>query len=196
LSGHRSDDGPGRLPSLAALVRGADEIIRKLAPETAEHVGAGPNRIEGVGWATVELDRAAEEFRVGLDLPRSGAFRDGPPDGFLGAHTRFAFVRRRGIWIVLVEPSTEGRLAAFLARHGEGIAAVYVTRPKAERTLAGVGTTNVAPGHEAPIEPAPAASSTPSRVVDGPLGRQQGLAGDRSGPWLILLDSVPGAAED
>jgi hypothetical protein len=191
LRGQGSDVGPGRLLSLGGLVRGAQDIVRRLAPETGEHVGAGLGGIEGVGWATVELDRAAEEFRVGLGLPRSGAFRDGPPDGFLGAHTRLARVRPSGLWIVLVEPSTEGRLAAFLARHGEGIAAAYVAGPVADR-----GWPMAPDGRDS--GPRWGAGGTPPAWTSSPLGSQRLLAGGRFGPWVIRVDepfeAAPGEA--
>jgi hypothetical protein len=75
--------------------------------------------------------------------------------------------------MLLLEPSTEGRLAAFLARHGEGVAAVYVQ-------AAGLADTG--------------GESLPGRLFDGgsgrengPLGAQRWLAGDRWGPWLIAV---------
>ena len=90
--------------------------------------------IVGLGWATVELERAAEDLdsafnRAGLPQP---AWAPAPRDDLLGATTWLS----REWWptwgsedppaIVLLEPDTEGRLAATLAKFGEGVAAIYV----------------------------------------------------------------------
>jgi hypothetical protein len=76
------------------------------------------------GWATVELDRAAGEL-AGL-LDEGASFSDAPRSALLGARCRAGRARadENGVrWIVLLEPDTEGRVAAFLARAGEGWAA-------------------------------------------------------------------------
>jgi hypothetical protein len=84
----------------------------------------------GVGWATVELDRAETELAEWL-VPREGdAPGDAGEDGVephLGARAR---CRRSdglpGGTIVFLEPTTEGRLAASLVRDGEGPCALYL----------------------------------------------------------------------
>ena len=75
-------------------------------------------------WATVEMERALVEF--GLNPARAAAAVDDP---LLGA--RVLVVRQDDVDtpIALAEPSTEGRLAATLARHGEGPAGRYVGLP-------------------------------------------------------------------
>jgi hypothetical protein len=78
--------------------------------------------IVGIGWATVELDRAEREL-VGLGC--SGWDR-APRDDLLGATARQC--RGSSLRYVLLEPDTEGRVAASLARFGEGVAAVYLGR--------------------------------------------------------------------
>ena len=80
------------------------------------------SRPVGRGWATVELDRAEPHVRglLGGDLQ----FSDTPRSALLGARCRRA-ATTDGEWIVLLEPDTEGRLAAFLARHGEGWAVTW-----------------------------------------------------------------------
>jgi hypothetical protein len=71
-----------------------------------------------VGWATVEIERAAAEL--------AAIAEPAPADLLLGAHA--ALARRRGASaLVLLEPSTEGLLAASLARFGEGPAVLYVS---------------------------------------------------------------------
>ena len=80
------------------------------------------SRAVGRGWATVELDRAEAHVRdlLGGNLQ----FSDAPRSALLGARCRRA-ARTDSEWIVLLEPDTEGRLAAFLARHGEGWAVTW-----------------------------------------------------------------------
>jgi hypothetical protein len=110
----------------------------------------------GRGWATVDLDRAEAGLR---GLIGDGAdFEDAPRSTSLGAKAR----RARGIdgdWIVLLEPDTEGRLAGFLARHGEGWAATWR-----------------------------AVDSIPGRAVTGPIGAEL-LAADQPirGPFRLLV---------
>jgi hypothetical protein len=83
-------------------------------------------RMIAVGWATVELDRAALELATGLDLTPE-AFEPAPRSAVLGCACRVAAgILAHGVSIVLLEPDTEGRLAAWLARVGEGPAAVWL----------------------------------------------------------------------
>jgi hypothetical protein len=67
-----------------------------------------------VGVATVDLERAARSF--------GGLVEWLPDDALLGASAARPTEPR----VVLLEPATEGRLAATLARAGEGPAAVYL----------------------------------------------------------------------
>lgn len=118
----------------------------------------------GRGWATVELQRAEDEVRdlLGGDL----RFSDTRRSALLGARCRRAATTDEE-WIVLLEPDTEGRLAGFLARQGEGWAATWETgdpRP---------------PGVEEP------------RGVPGPLGlellrREQPIRG----PFRLILTTA------
>ena len=80
------------------------------------------SRAVGRGWATVELDRAEAEVRaaLGVDL----RFAEAQRSRLLGARCRRA-ATPDGEWIVLLEPDTEARLAASLARRGEGWAATW-----------------------------------------------------------------------
>lgn len=89
------------------------------------------SRLIGRGWATVELERAAGEL---ADLLRPGmSFEEAPRSALLGARCLRGRARPDGDpaadWIVLLEPDTEGRLAAFLARSGEGWAATWSGPP-------------------------------------------------------------------
>jgi hypothetical protein len=75
-----------------------------------------------VGWATVELDRAAIELAP-LVAPGE-RFEPAPDCEILGARCRVAragdAASAGAPLVILLEPTTEGRLAATLARHGEG----------------------------------------------------------------------------
>ena len=84
----------------------------------------GAQRVVGRGWATVEMDRANAELS---HLVGWGGFDPVERSALLGARCRRARAldTTEGEWIVLLEPDTEGRLAAFLARHGEGWAATW-----------------------------------------------------------------------
>lgn len=134
--------------------------------------------IVGIGWATVELERAAEDLsaafvRAGMPQP---AWTPAPRDDLLGAT---AWVSREWwpTWgsddppaVVLLEPDTEGRLAAALARSGEGVGGVYL---------------------------APRPGDPPDRIDPVRLGRPSGgplgsgrivLARPTWGPHVVVLD--------
>jgi len=77
--------------------------------------------VVGIGWATVELDRAARE------LSGIGTFEATHRDANLGASARRARLGDRARpAVLLLEPAAEGILAAALARFGEGVAAAYL----------------------------------------------------------------------
>jgi hypothetical protein len=129
-----------------------------------------PSRAVG-GWATVELDRAEIEVAGALaalhDL-RDPRVEDAPDERVLGARCRLLrYTADRDM--LLLEPSSEGRLAAALVRHGEGSVALYL--------LADPG---------AP-ERARRAGFRLSSEGRGPFGRERlVIAGPRWGPFLLL----------
>jgi len=133
-----------------------------------------------LGWATVDLDRAEHAFRdalVGFTL----ASEDMPDDLLLGARCRLIRTGVPGVAIVLLlEPFTEGRLAAILARHGEGPAAIWL--------LEGPTSTSVAIAAAASEPVMPRSSS-----AQGPFGTEVLLRdGARAGPYRILIVAAPG----
>ncbi len=142
--------------------------------------------IVGIGWATIELERAAEDLDAAFDragMPKP-AWTPTSRDDLLGA-TAWASREWWPTWgdddppaIVLLEPDTEGRLAATLARSGEGVAAIYVAPRPSDP-----------PGR---IDPARLGRSTP-----GPLGSGRLLlARPTWGPNVIVLDRpVPAARQ-
>jgi hypothetical protein len=139
-------------------------------PAGAEDVDSQPALAEI--WATVDLDRAM------ADLATTGDAL--PDDPLLGAAIRL--VRREtGPPIALAEPTTEGRLAASLARFGEGPAGRYVAAPNglpaAARELAARGV-------------------RVSRPADGPFGRSVlVLGGPVAGPHLVLVAPAAGTID-
>jgi len=147
-------------------------------------LAAPPFRLVGVGWATVELDRAEAELDPWLEpAPGGRDRRDGREVGrsagdgtepHLGARTR---VRHSpglpGEALVLAEPVTEGRLAAALARDGEGPCALYL---------------EPAAGLEAWLMAAAARGLGVSPVRPGPLGPSVLIAGIPTGPHLVIVD--------
>lgn len=143
--------------------------VTELLARFAASLGKG---VVAVGWATVELDRAASQVGAALGVV-PGAFEDAAPEPLLGAHCRLGPViegpgEGRGFRVVLLEPSTEGRLAATLARLGEGPAAAWVERR----------------------------SAMPSRLsveAVGPLGAARlVLGGPIHGPHILLLGTPAG----
>jgi hypothetical protein len=105
-----------------------------------------PLHVLGLGWATVELERAAHD--LARRLPGSAPFDEGPADTLLGAAClvgrplTFAGGTADPVRVVLLEPSTEGRLAASLARHGEGPAVLWLVddgRPDVQLSRPGHG---------------------------------------------------------
>ena len=104
---------------LAADLAAAAESIRSAASVRDPWLADLP--LAGIGWATVELDRATRE------LAEAGPFGAAPRDVALGASARRSSTGRGSPpAIVLLEPDAEGLLAAALARFGEGVRAVYL----------------------------------------------------------------------
>ena len=125
-----------------------------------------------VGWATVDLDRATLELTP--RLVAGTAFREAPDCELLGARCRIGRLGEPGAdgasLVILLEPSTEGRLAVTLARHDEGWCATWW-----------------------PAEVDPSGEPTPPTSVrrDGPLGPERlVLGGPPSGPHRLLVEAA------
>ena len=170
------DDDPrpaGRL-LLEPVPDGEDALP---APEAA----AAPLVLTGLGWGTVELDRAEDELSMWLGpgpaAPPDGVTPDGDghlPDEQLGARARLrASGGLPGAWTVLLEPSSEGRAAAALARDGEGPIALYL-RPAA--------------GLDAWLARAGASGVTAGSPRAGPFGPQVLLPGAMTGPHVVVTE--------
>ena len=146
--------------------------------------GAAAPRIEslpdlllaGVGWATVELDRAETELADWL-AGRAPDPADDVSDAHLGARAR---VREAdglpGDTMVLLEPTTEGRLAASLVRDGEGPCGLYCWAPLGiDAWLAGARERGVAVSHRA------AGPFGESVLVPGPSA---------AGPHVVVVERL------
>jgi hypothetical protein len=135
-------------------------------------------------WATVDLERTLVE-RARVEPPAGLAGLASPAnDDLLGArvvvvpggHRHAESPAATAIAIAIAEPATEGRLAATLARNGEGPAGQYVAvgddleAAQARAAEAGIGL---------------------SRLGLGPFGPSMLLlTGPASGPLLILCERV------
>jgi GNAT superfamily N-acetyltransferase len=103
--------------------------------------------VTGIGWSTVDLERAERE--LGL------AFQDAVPDAILGARTRIN-TEHLSVPLVLLEPATEGRLAASLARLGEGPVVTWLAGPAPTAGPAGpAGPPALGPFGEERLDPGP-----------------------------------------
>jgi hypothetical protein len=135
-------------------------------------------RVIGTGVATVDLDQAEERARA---MIAHRAITDAPDDVLLGARCRVV-IAEEGPSIVLLEPITEGRLAASLARFGQETVVSYLSP--------------VVPGEDV-VGPAAIAGISLSSATPGPLGLSRlVLGGPAWGPHVILVERVgPGDVE-
>jgi hypothetical protein len=125
------------------------------------------HRVLALGWATVELDRAARE--LAHLLAPGAAFDTAASSVLLGARSRSAPAAEAGLRIVLLETETEGRLAAWLARSGEGWAVTWALAP-----------------------PSDTGSGALSAARPGPFGFERlRLGGGLAGPHRLVVEAVP-----
>ena len=131
---------------------------------------AGPGAVTVAEiWATVDTDRTLIDLDARVGSPVAN-------DELLGARvTVIAATPSRAV-LAIAEPTTEGRLAAGLARHGEGPAGQYVA---------------VGDDLEAARVRAAEVGIGLSRVAAGPFGSSMlVLNGPVSGPHVILCERV------
>ena len=151
------------------LLAGGDDILARARLDNPALEGA---TLVAIGWATVEIERAERELETAIG--DGGSWAEAPRDALLGARAGvYRSIAAERPLVVVLEPDTEGRLAASLARHGEGVAAAYVTVRAGEVLTAG-------------------AFGIPA---GGPLGRGRRLArGGIGEPSIIVLDTHPSAS--
>lgn len=158
----------GSLP--AALVGTAGTAV-ETAGRAVETAGRAVEPPAALGWATVELDRAVRELGDTLGI-RPERFAASADSRFLGARCRVAQAALPGrAALVVLEPATEGRLAATLARYGEGPAVIWL----AVADLAHA------------VDVARAAGIATSAGRDGPFGVERLLGGPIHGPHRLLV---------
>jgi hypothetical protein len=123
----------------------AAERIRAFAADavSAARLPDGAGRLVAVGWATVETDRAVGELADALGIAPT-SFQAALPSVVLGASCLVLDVPLPGdVALAVVEPATEGRIAAGLARWDEGpLVAWYAaaeTEPRADGRLGPFG---------------------------------------------------------
>ena len=121
-----------------------------------------------LGWATVDLDRAAAELAGELGFAVA-EFLAAPDSIILGARCRVADgVLPGGARLAILEPRSEGRLAAALARHGEGPLVTWARSSDPPRRR-------------------------PATVRPGPFGPERLQPGvPVQGPFLLLVEDEPG----
>jgi hypothetical protein len=129
-------------------------------------------RVIATGVATLDLDQAEERARATIAHRAITHARD---DVLLGARCRIVIVEH-GPSLVLLEPNTEGRLAASLARFGQEPVVSYMS--------------SVAPADDV-VGSAATAGIRLSPPTPGPLGMSRlVLGGPAWGPHLILVEPL------
>ena len=137
------------------------EAVARLAAVTGADVMDLP--VIALGWATVDAERVAGQLR------EHGPFELAADEPILGADCRVG--RAAAVRLAILEPNTEGRLAATLARHDEGPAVLWVV------------------GYPAP-------DLRLSGPADGPFGRERlVLGGPLGGRHLLVVDQPAGTIE-
>lgn len=137
-------------------------------------------RAIAIGWATVDLDRAAGELTAALGLRGDRPFRPAARSEVLGATCRVAAeVLLDGASLVVLEPDTEGRLAASLARFDEGPLATWLAVAEPAPGIAALGE----------------AGLTVSSGRGGPFGLERLIVGRLdvpTGPHRLLVSRAAG----
>ena len=93
----------------------ADAVASLATATEADAIGLP---VIALGWATVDTDRAAARLRA------YGPFEPAADETILGG--RCCVGRPAPVALAILEPNTEGRLAATLARYDEGPAVLWV----------------------------------------------------------------------
>jgi hypothetical protein len=144
--------------------------VSRLAAARSRLEPLGGVTVVALGYATVDLDEAED---VAKSRFGDVTVRPAPDDALLGARCRIVVVAS-GPWIVLLEPATEGRLAASLARYGQVPVAEYLaTTSDDANAMAAAASAGIA------LSPRTA----------GPFGLERlVLDGAPWGPHLILVE--------
>ena len=160
-------DTPERI--YARLIAGAGALAATAGDASEGDAPPNERRVLAVIWATVDRDRVLADLDVAAERLAE--------DPHLGASV--TLVRPAdGHPIAILEPVTEGRLAATLARRGEGPGGEYVETPLSLEAIGGA---------------AAAAGLVIGRPADGPFGRSVLVLPRRAGgPHLVLVEPSAG----
>ena len=164
----------------------AGEALRTtLAALAADAPPVAASRLHALGWATVELDRAERELTVDLGLAPD-AFIEAPDSAVMGARCRVALeTLPGGVALVILEPATEGRLSAGLARYGEAPLAAWFVLDGSSGAVMPPPTVTSAGEPARAARAGPTVPGTPSAAV-GPFGPER-IASDGTIPGLRRL---------
>lgn len=153
---------PTRLEDLAARLRTSEpqQAATALAHEVTPGRIEPGDRVVALAFATFDLDRAL----AAASMP----FRRVARDRLL--HGSVAAVRYGSVQLLLEEADGDGGLKAYLSHYGEGVAAVYLERPR--------------------YLPPSRASGRPPRPLHTPFGRRGWLLAHEWpwGPFVIALE--------
>lgn len=155
---------PDRPGGRLLVVAGSDDRLDldRSGDTSAPQSGVIPG-LAAIGIASVDAERTTAELRRALELG-PGAVANPVHDPRLGGRGAL-LAGPEGVALVVLEPDTEGLLAAFLARRGEGPCAAWLT---------GIGM------------------DTDGSALMTALGPARVLyAGDRWGPFLLGLVGDP-----
>ena len=134
---------------------GAAERIRAFAADAVStaRLPHGAGRLVAVGWATVETDRAVGELADALGIAPT-SFQAAPPSAALGASCLVLDVPLPGdVALAVLEPATEGRIAAGLARWDEGPLVAWYAAAEPEPDGMGPASVTGASAASGPIGP-------------------------------------------
>ena len=144
------------------MLRSPDPVLAltALAQEIVPGQTGPADHIVALTWATFDLEQAM----AAASLPFKRVARDRLLDANVAA------CRYGPVQLLLEQPDGEGRLSAYLSRKPEGVAALYLERPR--------------------FLPPSRASERPPRPVRTPFGRRGWLLAHEWpwGPFVIALE--------
>ena len=146
---------------VALQVPDAAAAVARIAQQLVPRQTSPADTIVAMAWATPDLVRTMERV--------AAPFVPADRDRLLGAIT--TYVNIGPVKLLLEQPEVEAGLAAYLSRYGEGLAALYLDRPR--------------------FMPPSGPSGRPAKSLGTPLGRRGWLLPHDWpwGPFVIALDA-------
>jgi hypothetical protein len=157
--------GPGSLEEVTALLRAPDSpaVLAWLCQQVMPGQTGPSDQIVGLVWATPDI----EATRRRVVAPFTSLTRD----RLLGGSA--VQVRFGRIALLLEQPDAEAGVAAYVSRYGEGVAAVYLERPR--------------------FMPSTSPNGRPPRPTRSPFPDRRGWLLPHEWPWgpfVIALESA------